>query len=186
MPVLIALLMLYVFTKLLLGNFVKMNNVVPGGKSYVQHHTAAPVNGTDEVWTFTGGATAGTFKISHGGYKTSTLNWNSTATQIRDAIRALPHIGSAGVTSSGGPLNTTPVVITAAARMGRKNIGIPTITDNTATGGTITVARTTPGVDATQRNAPEGSILVDDSTGVVYVNTGTNPQQTWTKVGVQT
>ncbi len=48
------------------------------------------------------------------------------------------------------------------------------------------IVETTPGVDACGLNAPKGATLTDTTNGVVYINTGTPTDPTWTVVGAQT
>ena len=43
-----------------------------------------------------------------------------------------------------------------------------------------------PPVVGTYRDeAPKGALLIDTTNGVLYINTGTKAQPTWTKVGTQ-
>lgn len=61
-----------------------------------------------------------------------------------------------------------------------------TVVDNQLTGaGTLTIAETTPGVDATFKGAPIGAIGTDNTDGKQYTNTGTPAAPTWTLIGGQ-
>ena len=75
------------------------------------------------------------------------------------------------LTFSGYPLN-------------KKLVAVITIADNSLTGTspTLAIANTTPGVDATHRSAPEGTLLVDTATGIPYINQGVPGAPVWTKV----
>lgn len=181
MHILIALLMSFLVWRWLLANFVKLNNVVPGAY-YTRQFAGVPVNGTDAVQTLTVTATGGDAKLSFDGFRTTALVFNASAGAIQTALRALPNIGATGVTITG----TGPFVITFGGTLGRKAVPLITVVDSTLTGGTWTIANTTPGVDATQRRAPRGTQLNDTTNGIAYINTGTPPAQAWTRVGTQT
>jgi hypothetical protein len=114
--------------------------------------------GTDEIQTVTGTGTitGGTYTISVLGGTTSALAFNANAATIQSALRAAIAAGTGspadkaigdGITVTGGPINTTPVVITYDAEVAAD---VPTATVNTAglTGTTpgATVATTTAGV----------------------------------------
>lgn len=109
--------------------------------------------GTAEVQTLTQGntPTGGTFTLSFLGQTTSTIVFNATAAAVGTALNALTSItgvGGVGV-PTGGPFNTTPIVITFT------NTGNqPAIVANGAalTGAgaqpTATITETTPGVSS--------------------------------------
>jgi hypothetical protein len=182
MHILIALLMAFVLTRWMLANFVKLNNVVPGVTGYVKQSASAPVNGTNAVQTLTITATGGTAKLKFGPHKTAAINYNDSAATIQTRLRALPNIGSTGVTVTG----TGPFTITFGGPQGHKVVDTLQVTDSTATGGTFSIANTTPGVNASFRNAPLGDLVVDTSTGNLYSNTTAPPNPTWVKTGTQT
>lgn len=149
--------------------------------------TGAPSAGTSEVQTVatTGIPTGGTFKLSFKGQQTAAIAYNADATAVDTALEALSTIGSGNVTCGGGPLPTGVTVTFAGALAGRA-VPLLTLTDNSLTGGsspTVTITETTPGVTATLRDAPVGTLLVRDN-GTLYVKTA-NPG-TWTVAGTQT
>lgn len=182
----IAVVFLFLFgvvLRTLLGNYVKMNNVIPGaGAGYSKQIAGAPVNGTDDVQTITVTATAGATKLSVDGYRTASLAFGANAAAIQTALRALPNVGASGA----GVTGTGPFVVTFAGKMGRRNVPLIVLVESTLTGGTWSIVHTTPGVSASFRNEIKGTQLNDVTNGIAYINTGTPPQQTWTKVGTQT
>jgi hypothetical protein len=80
-------------------------------------------------------ATGGTFTLTYNGNTTGTIPYNASAAAVLSDLQAAPtYFPTTGVSATGGPLGTAPVVITYAA-------GALTITGNLAglTGGTNTV-----------------------------------------------
>lgn len=96
-----------------------------------------------EAQTITGGATAGTFKIRFGTEETAAIAFDATAATIQAALRALSNISATGISCTGGPLNTTPVVCTFAAEYAAVDVPVFVIVNVDFTGGTITAATTT-------------------------------------------
>jgi hypothetical protein len=149
--------------------------------------TGAPVAGTSEVQTIssTGVPTGGTFKLSYKGRRTTALDFDATAAEIDAALGALSTIGgAANVTCAGGPL-PTDVTVTFAGTLAGRSVPTITVVESALTGGTtpaISVAVTTPGVDATGRDYPVGTVVARDN-GTVYAKTA-NPG-TWGVVGSQ-
>lgn len=153
----------------------------------------APSNGTDEVQTLTIDATGGTFKLRFDGHTTAAISWSSTNNTLRDnvdaALEALPNIGTGGVTTAVGTMTSGvgTLTITFAGNLTKKAVPTITVANNSLTGtATLTVAETTPGVDASGRGAPKGAYLTDTTNGLAYINTGTALAPTWTKIGTQT
>lgn len=98
--------------------------------------------------TMTGTPTGGTFILAFMSQQTEPIKFNATSVEVKAALEALPGIGAAGVTTSGGPFPATPVVVTYAG--GNANAAQPLITASGAalTGGAspaVAVARTTAG-----------------------------------------
>lgn len=109
-----------------------------------------PSGGVNEVQTLTGaGLTAGTwqnrFTNDYDMQLSAALAWNSTASAIQTALRAMSNIGVAGVGAAGGPINTDPVVLTFAGTLANQPLALLEILSALATG-SIEVDRTTPGV----------------------------------------
>jgi hypothetical protein len=135
----------------------------------------APVAGTSEVQTIatTGTPTGGTFKLAFRGKTTAAIAFDAAAAAVQTALRALPSIGSTGVTCGGGPL-PTGVTCTFGGSLAARSLPAITLQQNSLTGGTsptVTVTETTPGVTATLRDAPVGTQVVRTDTGVQYTKT---------------
>lgn len=148
----------------------------------------APVNGTNEVQrlTLTGSPTGGTFRLQVAGGVTQPIAYNASAATIQAALRAVPTVGSAGVTCTGGPLNSAFVVVTFGGKLGKQNVATMAVRNPAFVGGTapaVAVTTTTPGVDATYVNAVTGQVLSDTTNGVLYINTSsTRYAPTWAAV----
>lgn len=156
----------------------------------------APVAGTDSVWTLTigGTPTGGSFKLRWKGRTTGAIAWSATNTTLRDnvdtALESLLGAGAGNVTTAVGTMTAGigTLTITFAAALGKRAVPPLSVASNdlTGTAPTVVVAETTPGVDATARGAIKGALLSDTVNGVLYVNTGSAGNPTWTKVGTQT
>jgi hypothetical protein len=156
----------------------------------------APAAGTDEVQTLTigGTPTGGTFALSFDGHATAPITWvavNATLlAAIQVALEALPNIGGGNILVAAGTLTAGIGTATLTFRLAMGKLAVNTIgvaaNNMTGTAPTLAVAETTPGVNATLRGSATGAVLVDSTTGILYANTGTAAQPTWTKVGTQT
>lgn len=105
-----------------------------------------------EVQTITGTATAGTFTITidldGDAQTTGTIAFNAAAATISTALDALSNVAPGDITVGGGALGTTPVTLTyltTGAFAGDQPLAV--IDDAMATGGTVTIAATTAGVE---------------------------------------
>jgi hypothetical protein len=158
--------------------------------------TAVPGAGTSEVQTLTigGTPTGGTFRLVFAGFTTAPITWsNVNATllaAIQSALQALPTIGGGNATTAAGTLTAGigTVLISFAGTLANRAVPTITVAENLMTGTTPTaaVAETTPGVDAAGLGAPRGARLINLSTGVMYINTGSATSPTWIVVGTQT
>lgn len=155
-------------------------------------NAGAPSAGTSEVQTLTIDATGGTFKLAFDGFTTAAISWSATNNTLRDnvdaALELLPNIGTGGVVTAVGTMTAGvgTLTITGGGNLAKKAINTITVADNSLTGtATLSVAETTPGVDATGRTAPIGAMLLDTTNGISYINTSAPPSPTWTKVGTQ-
>ena len=153
----------------------------------------APTAGTNEVQTLTIDATGGTFKLAFDGFTTAAISWSATNNTLRDnvdaALEALPNIGTGGVTTAVGTMTAGvgTLTITFAGNLALRVVPTITVANNSLTGtATLSVAETTPGVNASGLGAAKGSLLTDTTNGILYINTGTALAPTWTKVGTQT
>lgn len=138
------------------------------------------VGQVSEVQTISisGTPTGGTFTLTFQGQTTSPIAFNATAATVVAALQALANVGATGATATGGPLPTTPVVVTFAGNLA--NTGLSLITANSAglTGGSspaVTVTRTTAGLGQWD---PVGSWVELGSTkgGVAIERTNTEEQ----------
>lgn len=103
--------------------------------------------GVNEVQTLTaGGAPAGNdFKLTYNGQQTSAITYNAsthhpTATEVRDALRALSNVPDTDLTAGGGPLDGTPVTITFSGSLAEQDVNALVSDD-----ANIVVSTTTPG-----------------------------------------
>jgi hypothetical protein len=154
------------------------------GSFGVRLTSAAPSNGTDEVQTLTVTASGGTYRLSFEGFWTAPLAVGSAAAAIQAALTALPSVGAGGIAVTGAG----PFTLTFGGNLARKAVSTIGVDASQATGGTVTVVETTPGVDATHRGAPAGGLLLDigSTTKRLFINTGTPLVPIWTVVGTQT
>jgi hypothetical protein len=142
-----------------------------------------PTNGTNEVQrlTLTGAPTGGTFKLRFGSSQMpGTLPYNASAAAVQTALRALPTIGSTGVTCSGGPLDSAPVDVTFGGRLGRMDVLPIQVVTPALVGGTspaVTVSTVTPGVLGTQRSSVNGQVLLYGTD--IYINHGVPYAPDW-------
>jgi hypothetical protein len=156
----------------------------------------APVQGTNEVQTLTigGTPTGGTFKLAFDGHISGAITWSATTAtllaNIQAALDAMPNVGTNGFVVAEGSLTSGVGTVTLTASGDLINLAIPTVTVSsnslTGTSPTLAVAKTTPGVTATMRGARKGALLIDTTNGILYINTNTALDPTWTKVGTQT
>jgi hypothetical protein len=100
----------------------------------------------------TGAPTGGTITITAtlASAITAAQLYNDTGATLQTKLRALPTIGSTGVTVSGSAGG--PWVVTFAGELATKAVPLITLEANNLTGGTnpnVTIVETTPGVDGT-------------------------------------
>ena len=175
-------------------------SVIEGtGLGHPLTNAGAPVGGTDEVQTITIGGTpeAGDkITLTFGGFS-AVADWSATnATLVANldaALESMPSIGTGGVVVAVGTatagVGTFTVTFSGAdlAKRAQATIGASiSNADGDGSAGTIAVAETTPGVNATGLGSPKGAQLVDTTNGKIYVNTGTAAAPTWTVTGTQT
>ena len=155
-----------------------------------------PGAGTSEVQTLTigGTPTGGTFKLSYDGNITAPITWvgvNITLiANIQAALDALGAIGSGNTLVAAGTITAGVGTITITFQAGLAVLDVPLMAvaanNMTGTSPTAAIATTTPGVTAAMRGAAKGVVLVDTTTGILYVNTGTPAAPAFSKVGTQT
>lgn len=126
---------------------------------------------TNEVQTLAisgGTPTTGTFTLTFNGETTDAIAYNASATDVRDALLALDAFESGDVTVTGGPLPSTPVVITFGGLYAGQNVAAITTTDNGLDQSASTgITETTPGADAVvdvaavPAGAVQGNVFLD-------------------------
>lgn len=118
---------------------------------FVQHETITsiiipplPANEVQQIQQ-TGTVTAGTWTLSLDGHVTASLAYNITASALEDALELLPNVDPGDVLCSGGPLPTTPIVVTFAGQFAGDNVPTMVTVSTGLTGGTYGVTTTTQG-----------------------------------------
>lgn len=167
-------------------------NIIEGaGLGTPLTNAGVPVAGTDEVQTLTigGTPTGGTFKLAFGGYTTGAIAWSATnatlIANIQAALDALPNVGTNGIVAAVGTMTAgigTATLTFSGANLAKAAQSLITVADNALTGTapTLAIAETTSGVNATQRNAALGGLLLDTTNKLLYQNTGVAQAPTWT------
>lgn len=155
-----------------------------------------PVAGTNEIQTLTlgGTPTGGSFTITFAGRTSGAITWTATdatlVSNIDTALEAMPNIGTGGVTTAAGTVTAGigTITITFTGNNAKLDVALATTTSSlTGTAPTVVIATTTAGVTADGRKATKGTLLIDVTNGILYINTsGTSLNPTWTKVGTQT
>lgn len=170
-------------------------NVIEGGSPQELSAPGAPSDGTTEVQRITIGGTpetGSTFGLSFGGGIVARAAWHATdATCVANVQTALDEIFGSGqvvaaevsLTSGVGTISVT----FSGSNYAKQNVaaivaGTFLKADGTASSGTVAISTTTPGVDATFRDAPKGSKYIDSTAGIEYVNTGSAGAPTWSAV----
>lgn len=165
-----------VLTDLMLG-FSRTSAQTLSGSGFGGAPNYAASIDVNEVVTLTGTGTisGGTYTITFGAQTTSALAFSANAAAIQAALVALSSIGAGGVTVTGGPISTTPVVITFAGTLANTNVGAVTVNAGSLTG-------TTPGVTVTvtTQGAPTDIPLIPILAGEVDVFL----DNTWAGLGV--
>lgn len=98
-----------------------------------------------------GAPTGGTFTLTVNGQTTASLAYNATAAEIQTALVALSTVGAGNATATGGPIDTTSVVVTFAGSLGNVTV---TATD------TFTETTTSSTGVVTTVEDPDASVLI--------------------------
>jgi len=111
--------------------------------------TTSTTSTTSEVQTLaSSGASAGTFTLSFRGATTAPIAFNATNAVVQSALQGLSTIGANNVTVTGGPANTTALVMTFALDLANQALELVGFDKTGLTGaGVGTVTRTTAGID---------------------------------------
>jgi len=107
---------------------------------------AAGAAAVNEVQTLTSTATGGTFTISLEGSTTTPIAFNATGATVQAALEATVALNPGDITVTGGA--SGPWVVTFVGPRAATAPALFTIDNTLATGGTVTVAMTTPGTAA--------------------------------------
>jgi hypothetical protein len=170
---------------------IELSNVIAGAGGTILRMAGAPSAGTSEVQTLTigGTPTGGTFKLAFQGQTTAAITWTATdatlVSNIDAALEALATIGTGNVTTAAGTVSSGigTITFTFAGNLAKMVVPLITVASNDliGTSPTLAIAETTPGVDASFRGAPKGALLVNETAGTLFTNTGTaGLAPTWT------
>jgi hypothetical protein len=108
--------------------------------------------GVNEQQVLNSNYTGGTFKLTFQAQQTAATPWNATAAQVRDALAALSNLDVTDLHVTGGPLNTTPIIVEFIGRFGYQNLAAMTVDTASLTGGSsFTVTQTNGSAYATDR-----------------------------------
>jgi hypothetical protein len=123
--------------------------------------------GTAELQTISAtGATAGNQTLTLGGQTTGNIAWNATAANVKTALEALSNVAVGDVAVSGGPLNTTPIVITFGGAYAGQDVPLMTIGGTPFTTTPMTIATTTPGTV----NSPAPAVVLGGRLALTSAN----------------
>ena len=161
-----------------------------GGGGAIVPISGAPVVGTDTVQTLTigGTPTGGTFTLTVAGRSTVPITWSNVNATLLAAINAAitTILGASQVVATAGTLAAgigTILLTHSGTNVAKSTNALVGVGSNAMTGTapTLAIATTTPGVDATLRGAPRGTVAIDTATGTQYRQTSANPNApTWT------
>ena len=112
--------------------------------------------GTNEVQTISSDASGGTFAlqvVADGQVETTApIAYNAAASAVETAIEGLTIVPSTEGTCAGGALPGTPVTVTFSGTLGSRDMFILSVDNAASTGGTVTVAETTKGINTGMRS----------------------------------
>lgn len=159
----------------------------------ILYNAGTPAAGTNKVDTLTigGTPTSGTFTLSFQGQFTGAITWSATnatlLANINTAIQALGSVGASGVVATALALTAGigTITMTYGSLLGKLAIptGVQIGANNLAgTSPTLAIAETTPGVTVTQRGANIGDVILDNTNGAMYQNTGVANAPAWTQI----
>lgn len=113
-----------------------------------------------QVITVTGSPAGGTFTLTYEGTATAALNHNATATAVQTALRAIPAIGSSGVSVRGRPGGPWVATFQGANNLAQ-DAGPLALGTNSLTGGSSPSVTTEPATDDLLQDC------LDRATGIV-------------------
>lgn len=122
------------------------------------------VAGADEVQdvTFSGTPTSGSFRLNFGGFSSALINFDDLAADVEAALEAMSSIPTGSVSVSGSFAAGFTITFSGDSEdgLGKRNVDILTVSDNTLDDGgavTVTVTETVAGV-------PQGEINMEAET----------------------
>jgi hypothetical protein len=147
----------------------------------------------DEVQALskTGTVSGGTFTLSYAGQTTATIPYNASAATIREKLIDLTNIGADDIETSGGPINTTPVVISFKGALAGTNVAAITVDNTSLTGGgSLAIATTTAGASTGITTIPNRlvsrqmiDVFLDDTYGSIGSTKVVRPYEESLNVG---
>lgn len=109
--------------------------------------------GKNEIQTIrVNNATGGDFNVTFEGQTTGAIAYNASAATIKTALEALSNIAPGEVDVTGGPVNTTNVVVEFKGALGKSNRTQMTSTSSLTGGGAAVAHATTQGGEAPASN----------------------------------
>lgn len=169
-----------------------------GGVGTPYLFAGTPGAGTNAVQTLTigGTPTGGTFKLALANYVTGAITWSATnstlLSNINTALDALTNGGASAIVATAGTLTAgigTVTLTFSGPPLSHRPVVLMMVANNSLTGTapTLAIASTTPGVDpAGGRSIAAGGVVIDTTNKLLYQNTGTDLDPTFTKVGTET
>ena len=136
------------------------------------------------------GEDIGDFTLGFDGETTAAIAADAAHGAVGSALKALPNIENADITTSGGPLGIAPVMVRFVGQFVELNTPDLTVEDDDIGGSLHTVtAVTNDGGDTRTwgtgaRYALKGSDYINLDNGDHYINTGTAERVVWTKLKV--
>lgn len=91
------------------------------------------------------GGSAGDFTLNFEGETTAAIAWNATAADVVAALVLLSNIEPNDISATGGPLPTTPVVITFKGQYADQNLPDLAVANENVTGGNAVITTTAGG-----------------------------------------
>lgn len=115
------------------------------GRLNIEEFRRGEATGANEVVELhiAGSPSVGSLILSQSGYETEPILYNDPLSEALRKLRALPSIGTANLTATGGPLPGSDVVYTFGGALAQTDVATVTVDDN---GLKVNVVMTTPGV----------------------------------------
>lgn len=140
----------------------------------IDEQTLTVLTDEEQAITESGPVTAGNFTITYSAQTTAAIAFDATAAAIQLALEALSNLAPGDVVVSGGPINTTPVVIIFQGTLAGVNQTQITVDSTGLTGGTYVPSTLTAGGAAITSvpQSPVSRMHVDIFVDDVFANLG--------------